>query len=88
MTAVTSTTAKVMSKGQITLPKTVRAALGLDTGDTVILIQRGEKVVMMNSAAYAMQVFQDAMAGEADRAGLKSDEDVVTLIKDLRREKE
>ena len=30
--------AKVMSKGQVTIPKNVRAALGVDTGDRVTFI--------------------------------------------------
>lgn len=41
---------------------------------------------LVNSAAYAMQVFQEEMKGEAERAGLRSDDDVKALVKELRDE--
>lgn len=78
--------AKVMAKGQITLPKDIRAALGIGTGDRVTLIRRADQVIMMNSAVYAMKTLQQAMAGEAEKAGLRSDEDVVDMIMEMRAE--
>jgi AbrB family looped-hinge helix DNA binding protein len=78
--------AKVMSKGQITLPKDIRAQLRLGVGDRVTLICENNRVVLMNSTLYALKEFQDAMQGEAERTGLKSDEDVVDLIMQMRRE--
>ena len=84
MTAITANTAKVMSKGQITLPRDIRKALGLDAGDTVTLLNQGDKVIMVNSAAYAMQMFQDAMIGEASKAGLNNDSDVVDVVMEMR----
>jgi hypothetical protein len=35
---------------------------------------------MMNAAVYAMKMLQAAMAGEAEKTGLKSDEDVSAMI--------
>ncbi|MDR1089064.1 MAG: AbrB/MazE/SpoVT family DNA-binding domain-containing protein [Coriobacteriales bacterium] len=78
--------AKVMSKGQITLPKSIRSALGLTTGDRVTLIKQNDQVIMMNSAVYAMKMLQTAMAGEAEKAGLRSDDDVATMIMEMRAE--
>lgn len=78
--------AKVMAKGQITLPKDIRDALGVGTGDRVTLIQQDDQVIMMNSAVYAMKVLQRAMDGEAEKAGLHSDEDVEKLVADMRAE--
>lgn len=78
--------AKVMAKGQITLPKDIRDALGVQTGDRVTLIQKDDQVIMMNSAVYAMKMLQTAMEGEAEKAGLKSDEDVAAMIGDMRAE--
>lgn len=78
--------AKVMAKGQITLPKDIRDALGVGTGDRVTLIRRDDQVVMMNAAVYAMKMLQASMAGEAEKAGLRSDEDVVDLIMEMREE--
>lgn len=39
---------------------------------------------MMNSAAYAMKMLQTAMTGEAEKAGLQSDDDVLRLIMNMR----
>lgn len=78
--------AKVMAKGQITLPKDIREALGVGTGDRVTLIRQDDQVIMMNSAVYAMKILQRTMEGEAEKAGLRSDEDVVKMIMDMRSE--
>ena len=75
---------KVMAKGQITIPKDVREALGVSSGDRVSFIVEGSTVRIVNSAVYAMQVLQSEMAGEAERAGLNTDEDVMALVKALR----
>ena len=76
--------AKVMAKGQVTIPKDVREALGVSSGDRVSFIVEGNTVRMVNSAVYAMQVLQSEMTGEAERTGLASDEDVMALVKELR----
>ena len=79
--------AKVMAKGQITIPKDVRDVLGVSNGDRVTFIVEGNTVRMVNSAVYAMQVLQQEMTGEAERTGLTS-EDVMALVKELRSEDE
>ena len=48
----------------------------------------GNTVRIVNSAVYAMQVLQREMAGEAERAGLTSEDDVMNLVKELRNEDE
>ena len=78
--------AKVMAKGQITLPKDIREKLRLVTGDRVTLVCENDRVIMMNSAVYAMKFLQSEMAGQAEKAGLTSDEDVVKMIMDMRAE--
>ena len=78
--------AKVMAKGQITIPKDIRDVLGVSNGDRVTFIVEGNTVRMVNSAVYAMQVLQQEMAGEAERTGLTSEDDVRTLVKELRNE--
>jgi AbrB family looped-hinge helix DNA binding protein len=88
MDALLVDNAKIMSKGQITLPRDIRKALGVDTGDRVTLIQQDDKVIMMNAAVYAMKMLQSAMTGEAEKAGLKSDDDVVNLVMQMRSENE
>ncbi len=78
--------AKVMAKGQVTIPKDIRKVLGVENGDRVTFVVEGNAVRLVNSAAYAMQIFQEEMKGEAERAGLRSDDDVIALVKELRDE--
>ena len=76
--------AKVMAKGQITIPKDVRDVLGVSSGDRVSFIVEGNNVRIVNSAVYAMQVFQKEMVGASEAAGITSDDDVIALVKELR----
>ena len=80
--------AKVMSKGQITLPKEIRIQLGIDTGDRVTLICDGDQVVMMNAAVYAMKMLQKGMAGEAEKQELVTEAAIEKLVKEVRIEVE
>jgi len=77
--------AKVMSKGQITLPIEIRKYLGVSSGDRVVFITTDEGVFIINSAVAALKFMQSMMKGEADKLGLKSEEDVVQLVKEVRR---
>lgn len=80
--------AKVMAKGQITIPKDIREVLGVASGDRITFIVEGNTVRIVNSAVYAMQVLQKEMAKEAECAGITSDDDVMSLVKELRNEDE
>ena len=72
-------TAKIMAKGQVTIPKDIREVLGVTNGDRISFIVEGNTVRIVNSAVYAMQVLQNEMAGEAERTGLTSDDDVMAV---------
>ena len=78
--------AKVMSKGQVTIPKNVRTALGINTGDRVTFIVDGTNVRVVNSAVYALMQLQQKMNGEAAKAGFMNEEDIVEWITNSRRE--
>ena len=78
--------ARVMSKGQVTIPKNVRAALGIESGDRVTFIVDGNNVLVVNSAVYALMRFQEQMGGEAEKAGLFTEDDVANWITQSRRE--
>lgn len=78
--------AKVMAKGQVTIPKDVRKTLGVSNGDRISFIVEGNTVRIVNSAVYAMQVLQQEMAGEAQKAGLVNDDDIVNLVAEMRKE--
>ena len=80
--------AKVMSKGQITIPKDIREILGISCGDRVTFVVENGSVRLINSAVYAMQMLQSQMAGEAENTGLTSDNAVMDLVKEIRAESE
>ena len=78
-------TAKIMSKGQITLPVDIRRSMGLSVGDRVTLIYADNRVIMMNPAVYAMEMFQKALEDEWENAGINSDEDVQLMAAEARK---
>ena len=81
--------AKVMSKGQITIPKGIRDLLGLSCADRVTFIVDGsDSVRLVNAATYAMQLLQANMSGAAAEAGISSEEDVMAMISEMRNEGE
>jgi len=81
-------TAKVMSKGQITLPIDIRKNMGLKTGDRVALIYDNNRLILMNPAVYAMETLQKEMEGEWEKAGIHSEDDINELLKEIRDEVE
>jgi AbrB family looped-hinge helix DNA binding protein len=81
-------TAKVMSKGQITLPIDIRKKLKLQTGDRVALIYENDRVILMNPAIYTMENFTQAMAGEWEKGGISSEDDLLALCREVRDEVE
>ena len=80
--------AKVMSKGQVTIPKDVREILGISSGDRITFVVENGNVRLINSAIYAMQLLQAQMANEAEDTGLTSDEAIMDLVKEVRAESE
>lgn len=78
--------AKVMSKGQVTIPKNVREALGIDVGDRVTFIVDGSDIRIMNSAVYALKRLQKQMKGEAAKVGFTSEDVIAEWITKSRRE--
>ena len=84
--AVLINDAKVMSKGQVTIPKNIRDILGVSTGDRVTFIVEDGVVKVVNSAVYAIKKFQEQMAGQAEKAGFYSEEDINEWITTSRRE--
>lgn len=45
-------TAKVMSKGQVTIPKRIREILNLKKGDYITFVVNKDKVEILNSNAF------------------------------------
>lgn len=61
--------AKVMAKGQVTIPKNVRSVLWVSSGDRISFIMEGDTVRIVDSAVHAMQIFQLEMKGEVEKSG-------------------
>lgn len=78
--------ARVMSKGQVTIPKNIRAILGITPGDRVTFVAENDSVRVVNSAVYAMQKFQEEMKGSAASAGFTSENEIADWITNSRRE--
>jgi AbrB family looped-hinge helix DNA binding protein len=79
--------AKVTSKGQITIPIEIRKKLGIKNGDKVLFAEDSGKIYIMNSSIDALREAQRAFAGEAERLGLKDEDDVMEMLKELRKER-
>jgi len=76
--------AKITMRGQITIPIQIRKRLGVKDGDKVIFIEENGRIVVENAAMIALKNAQASFVGEAERLGLKSDQDVVDMIKEVR----
>jgi bifunctional DNA-binding transcriptional regulator/antitoxin component of YhaV-PrlF toxin-antitoxin module len=75
-----------MSNGQVTVPVNICRKLGLRDGDKVAFFEDAEKIVFANAAKLAFANIRQAFAGEAERRGLKTEEDVAALVNEARGE--
>ncbi|MBR1883935.1 MAG: AbrB/MazE/SpoVT family DNA-binding domain-containing protein [Clostridia bacterium] len=78
--------AKITSKGQITLPISIRRRLNLKDGDKVAFIEKDGNFIIINPISIAIDNARNAFKGEAERLGLKTEEDVACLVKSVRNE--
>lgn len=79
--------AKITSKGQITLPITIRRELNLKEGDKVAFIEKDGNYILVNPVSLAIDELRKSFDGEAERVGLKTEDDVVKMIKEFRKER-
>ena len=79
--------AKITSKGQITLPINIRRQLNLKDGGKVAFVEHGGTYTIINPVSLAIKELQNDFAGEAERLGLKTEADVVALVKEVRKER-
>ncbi|MCL1996603.1 MAG: AbrB/MazE/SpoVT family DNA-binding domain-containing protein [Defluviitaleaceae bacterium] len=75
-----------VTEGKITIPMAIRKKLGIKNGDKVLFVEGENGVVIVKSAMSALEKVSKAFEGEAQRLGLKNDDDVVAMIKEIRRE--
>ncbi len=78
---------KMTSKGQITIPIEIRKALKLEEGSKVAFVTDDEgRFYIMNSSFIALKNIQASFAGEAEKLGLKDENDVLKMTKEFREE--
>lgn len=78
--------ARLTSKGQITIPKTVRQALHLQEGDRIIFMEEEHgKMVVKKGALVAFDEFANAVTQEAKEKGI-TEEDLFEELKRVRKE--
>jgi AbrB family looped-hinge helix DNA binding protein len=77
--------AKITLRGQITIPRQIRNRLGVRDGDKVIFIEENGRVIIENASMIALKDAQNAFKGEAEIKGINAEQDVVDLVKDIRK---
>ena len=70
----------------ISVEEEVELAGRIKNGDKVLFVEESGRIYMMNSSMDAFREAQRAFAGEAERLGLKDDDDVMAMIKEFREE--
>ena len=78
--------AKLSSKGQITIPVSVRNRLKLKTGDKIVILEENGRFYFENSAMLAFKRAENAFAGEDEKAGFETEEEMQEYMKDIRKE--
>ena len=59
--------ARVMAKGQVTIPKHIRAILGIESGGRVTFVAENGSVRVINSRVYAKQKLQEETQAESEK---------------------
>ena len=77
---------KITSRGQITLPITIRHELNLKDGDKVAFVKINGEYKILNPTKMVISEAQKAFDGLADELGLKTEEDAIALCSKVRKE--
>lgn len=75
-------------KCQITLPKELMEVLKVSVGSMITFVYEDDHVLIVNPNLYAMKRIQKAMEGEFEKASLNSEEDIIELCREIRKEVE
>jgi AbrB family looped-hinge helix DNA binding protein len=76
---------RISSKGQVTIPKSIRELLNLNEGDRVAFIEDNGKVVISKASLIALHELQDALSIEAREKGI-TEEDLLKELEVVREE--
>ena len=78
--------AKVSSKGQVTIPVSVRNRLKLKAGDKLVILEENGRYYIDNAALLAFRRVEEAFDGEAVRAGFETEADMQDYMLEIRKE--
>lgn len=70
----------VSSRGQITLPATLRKRLGIKGGDVMILEDRGDEIVLKPGVVVELQLYGDEQVARWDAEDALSDEERTRIL--------
>ena len=77
--------AKISSNGQITIPVEIRRLLDLKSGDKILFLQKPNgEIVVSNASAQAIYKAQSAFYGVAEEMGVYNEEDIQSLVDEVR----
>ena len=79
--------ATITTRGQMTLPIAVRKKLNVGEGSKVVFMEENGRVVIENAGMVALREAQESMRGVAESLGIKDEQDVVDMIKEVRQKK-
>ena len=80
--------AKISSKGQITLPISVRKKLKLKSGDQVVIQEENGRFYFDNAALVAFTRIEQAFDGAAEEAGFANEQALQDYVEEIRKETE
>lgn len=77
---------KLSSKGQITIPISVRNKLQLKAGDKIIILEENGRFYLENSALIAFDRISKDFENSAKEAGFDTEDDMQEYMKEIRSE--
>ena len=79
--------ARLTTKGQISIPVAIRKKLNIKEGDKVLFLEEENgRIYFENAALMAFNHIQDAMAGEAQKAGFNTEQELQDYMREIRKE--
>lgn len=76
---------RISSKGQVTIPKTIRELLNLNEGDRVAFLEENGKIMITKASLIALNELQVALSKEAKEKSI-SEEELLNELKIVREE--
>ena len=79
--------AGVYNGGQVKIPPEILKRLNIKDGDRLAFVEQNGRYYLANSNASLFEYLQESFCGEAEKAGLKDENDVVRMVKEMRMQK-